>query len=271
MKLDFDASNVLYFTGAFLGALTVLYFGASYVLQLSPTVKSFLLLTGFAAFFVEGYDLFSREKKLLSNLSYVLAGVTYLVFIVYTAAKFNFTEEQVLLLLGVSSVLFTALGYAVREDKFELAHGDARKILAALAVLVAAVCVFDATGAHPQYHLELQDDAEIIEDRETVLGTLEASNDFLLSRNMELPDYSACIYTPNRTRGFVSVEDEGEPIIAGGTTRRFNLMLNAAPARAEENVSGIHYPVELESSCPDESEEQKIVVVQQERNEFVVE
>ncbi|MFB6241599.1 MAG: hypothetical protein ABEJ36_02240 [Candidatus Nanosalina sp.] len=262
MDLDFDASNVLYLIGAFLGTLTVLYFGASYVLRLSPTTKSLLLLSGFAFFFVEGFDLGSREE-ILSNLGYVISGISYLVFLAYTSIKFSFSSEQVLLILGASSILFTALGYVVREKKFELEHGDARKILAVLVALAAFLFVFDVAGAHPEYSLELKENVTLRgQNPEVRLGTLTVRNDFLLSRNLEVPDYSACIYRPNRTRGHVSVEN-GNGMIAGGSVRKLNVTLETYVARESRGngTETLTLPVELADSCSEGVDGSKVLIV----------
>lgn len=260
MDLDFDASNVLYLIGAFLGAVTVLYFGASYVLQLSPTTKSILLLSGFAFFFVKGYDLDSRDQ-LLSNLSYLVSGVSYLVFLGYTSAKFGLNQEQVLLLLGASSVLFTALGYSVRKQKLDLESLGSRKVLVGLLVFAAALFLFDVSGAQPGYSLELVDEVELGEDS-TVIGSIEVRNDFMLSRNIDLPRYSACVYQPNRTRGYIDHEGEKD-VIYGGESFSVNLTLNAVPRRRSGNLSGV-YALDKRDSCPDSSDTREVVLVEEE-------
>lgn len=258
MDLEFDASNVLYLIGAFLGAVTVLYFGASYVLELSPTTKSILLLSGFAFFFIEGYDLDSRDQ-MLANLSYVISGISYLVFLGYTSSRFGLTQEQILLLLGASSILFTALGYSVRERKLEMDHAVSRKVLTGLLIFAAALFAFDVAGAQAQYSLEVMDEVEI-SDGSTVIGTVEARNDFVFSRNLDFPDYSACVYTPNRTSGYIDHEG-AENIIYGGESISANLTLDAVRRRPMENISGV-YSVDMRDSCP-EKMDSKIVVLEE--------
>lgn len=248
MILDFDESKLLYGLGAFLGVISIVYFGHEIILDLSPTIKAFMLLSSTALFLLAADYL---SNSVLRSSFYVFSGFSYLSFLVYIFARFSFTTEQTFLILASSSSLFIGLGYLKSEKGYELSGIQVTKAAGAVLALVALLIVFDVMGAQPQYELQLEDSVQVVEGEEARFGQLVVRNDFLFSRNLDVPSFGGCAVTPSgEERGiYVSPEDPG--LIEGDTTLRFNLT-DSLRTRPDSNgtVSG-NYTVNR-GECPEE-------------------
>jgi hypothetical protein len=203
MDLDFDGSWFLYGTGALLGVISILYFGLELIFDLSPTVKSAVLICSSAAFLLSGE---LTDSKLLRNSVNLFSGVTYLSFLIYVILRFNPSETSIFGLLAISSVIFTVMGYLRSRKGFEL----------------ALILVFDVTGAQPEYEVELKEEVSV-NNSEIVLGELKVVNRFPLSRNIELPDYDGCLAYNQTMRDGIWISFNEEKMIAGGETENYKL------------------------------------------------
>lgn len=269
MDVDWDAGTVLYAFGAFLGVVTIAYFGRSVIFALSPTVKALLLLTGSGAGLLTAQY---RPQKPFSTAFNVLAVTAYLVFLGYTTLRFAFSTEETFLLLAASSAAFLVLGYLVREQGFALAPGRARKVLLALIAAAFLLTVFDVLGPQPTYDVTLNETVTVAEEPEPeiVIGTVTVENPFLLSRDIDLPRFEGCLYTPEQERLFIDTRappeaDQGP--MPGGATGVYTLEARLPMERDREDpeaeprpaVTGT-LPVERMDTCPASTETQKIVV-----------
>jgi hypothetical protein len=220
-NLDFDASKVLYIFGAFLGICSIAYFGFELILNLSPTLKSFIILIGSVMFLVST-DLV--ENSILKFCLFVLSAFSYLSFLAYTFARFSMGSRQVFLILAASSAAFTGLGYVKSEKNFELELGQAKQILGLLTVTIFVLVAFDGVGAQPEYELNLKDTVEVSEGEELSLGVLEVHNDFLFSRNMDLPRHTGClVFSENESPERIYSSPDGKGIIMGQKKEKFNI------------------------------------------------
>ncbi|MFB6159322.1 MAG: hypothetical protein ABEJ95_06750 [Candidatus Nanohalobium sp.] len=265
MDLEIDESRIFYSLGSFLGVLALIYFGHELIFDLSPTVKTFMLLSG-TGLFLSAADVF--ENGLMKTSLYVLSAFSYLVFLVYMFARFDFTSSQIFAVLTVSSAVFMALGYVRSEKGFRLETGNAKKVIAGLTVLLFAVVLFDVTGAQPEYSLSLREEVKVVEGREFSVGVLEVSNSFPLSRSLEPPSYEGCISKKGNDSRPIYISPSSNGLIAGGETERFNLTDEVYPRR-DENVSysGI-YGVE-NSRCPDKPDRYMIYLSESVDSEVV--
>lgn len=257
MDLAFDESKLLYGLGGFLGVIAILYFGSEIIFDLSPTVKSFLLLSGTVLFLTSAEYV---KHSLLRSSFYVFSGFSYLIFLLYTLNRFNFTSDQVFLTLVQSSVLFIVLGYLKSEKDYNLGKELARKTLVGLAVLVLLVLAFDMTGAQPDYNLKLNDSVDVVEGEEFNAGVLEVRNDFPLSRNVDMPSYRGCLFVAKGkydTSLHLGPEDIG--IISGSDVERFNLTATVR-TRPDRNtgISGAYDIVRGE--CPEDPDNMTIYI-----------
>lgn len=259
MDLEFDSAAVLYLLGAILGIAAVVYFGAEIVIALSPTVKAVLLVLGFVAFLAVGLH---RGPDLLTLVAYVIAGATYVVFVGYTVTRFRAGADVTFLALAASSLLFIALGYLVRERDVTLTRRHVGAVLAVVLVVGLGLVAFDVTGPEPRFTMELADAVNVTAGEEVRVGTLIAHNPFVFSRSLDVPPYSACIYTDDgRSVDRLRIDwwSAARPndLLRGGETRRFPVTFHPHPRalgwKGEEPPPTLTLeivPVEQRSTCP---------------------
>lgn len=273
MGVDVDSSKVLYVVGAVFGFAAILYFGAEVIVEMSPTLKSTLLLLAFAFFLVAAQY---TETESVDTVAYVLAAGSYVVFLWYTVTRFDLGETGVFLLLAVSSVMFIGLGYLLRETELELDGRQARVIAAALALLMVAAVAGDVVGAQPSAETEWMDGFTVDDDLgfgdSVKVGETTLSNEFLLSRFADVPRYTGCVYPGGETASLSHVEDDtpvsGQVLLSGGSERRFDVEVSMR-GFADEDREGVddvyleadEIPVEVREDCPAESDDVKLVVV----------
>lgn len=220
MDFNLDESKILYGLGAFLGVISIIYFGHELILGLSPTVKSFILVSASAIFILSG-DLTSNN--LLKNSVYVFSGFAYIIFLTYVFAKFDLSQLQTFGLLAGSSAAFISLGYLRSEDIYSLNPDKSKKIISFLAVLLVISVGFDVLGSQPEHQLELKDDVKVSEDEEFSVGVIRVENNFPLSRNIDLSNYKGCIAYNKSFSDNLYFYPEGSGIIGGGETQKFDL------------------------------------------------
>src|SRR6056297_3307436 len=108
MDFDFKISNLLYIIGILLGIIAVVYFGREIIADLSPTIKSIVLLMAFPVFLASG-DLI--QKRILDKFFYIISVLSYLVFLWYISDTFSLGSNIIFLSLVISSLLFIVIGY----------------------------------------------------------------------------------------------------------------------------------------------------------------
>lgn len=268
MDFKIDESKLLYGLGAFLGIVAIIYFGHELILDLSPTVKSFILLSGTAMFL--GAAEYVKHSILKSSF-YIFSAFSYLSFLVYLFARFSFSSEQVFLILAVSSAVFIGLGYLRSEKGYEVTRDQARKVLGAVMAIVALAVVFDVLGAQPEYSLELNETVEVIEGEEFEIGALEIQNDFPLSRNVDAPTFRGCLFIKEGHDGRnIYVSPDAGGLVGGSTTERIPLTEDAHYERHEDQnitISG-NYTV-VNEECPSEPEERTIYIQEGQTNGII--
>lgn len=273
MDIGVDSSKLMYFVGGLLGVVTVIYFGSEVVADMSPTLKSAVLLMAFAFFLVAGQ---AARSESLDSLLYVLSAGSYIVFLWYTVSRFSLSENLVFVLLGVSSLLFVGLGYAFREKEFELEPKHARVALAALVVLAAAAVAVDVLAAQPTIETEFEDGVSFDDvgpgDR-VVVGETTVSNEFPLSRFAELPHHAGCVYPGRERVGLSHVDEEdsfsGEVLVSGGSSRSYAVVapvsafLERETGEVDDNFTGTdEVAIEVAESCPEEVDGPRLMVVE---------
>lgn len=266
MDYKIDESKLLYGLGAFLGIIAIIYFGHELILDLSPTIKSFILLSGTVMFL--GAAEYVRHGFLKSSF-YIFSAFSYLSFLVYMFSRFSFGSEQIFLILAASSAVFIGLGYLRSEKGYEITQDQAKKVLGAVVALVALAIVFDVVGAQPEYNLELNETVEVVEGEEVEIGVLEIKNQFPLSRNVDTPRFGGCIFFEEGQDGrnlYVSPDAEG--IIEGSNTKRLPLTERVRSQR-DQNVSVSGNYTVVNEECPSEPEEKTIYIHEGESNGII--
>lgn len=263
MDLDMDSGKVLYGVGAVLGVAAVLYFGTELILGLAPAVKSLLLLLGFAALFVGG----TRAAAPLSPVLYVLSATAYISFLGYTIGRYSLTADQTFLALGLSSVLFIGLGYAVREER--LPAFPVRETLLGIGIVAAGLLVLDVTGPDVTTDTVVVDEVTVDEGPVTV-AEVTATNRFVFARPVDVPRFDACLYRTGMEQRRVPVSAREAPdLVPGNGARTFDLTA-IVPREGDRdgNATGPverTYAVERLAECPDARDTDTIVITPSER------
>lgn len=266
MDFEIDESRIFYGLGAFLGVVSILYFGHELIFDLSPTVKTVLLLSG-TGIFLAASDIV--ENGLLKSSFYIFSAFSYLVFLLYMFARFEFTSGQVFTVLAVSSAVFTGLGYIRSGSEKNFSKENSKKVLGALIAVLAVLVILDVTGAQPEYETSFKDDVRIAQGQEFSVGVLEVRNDFLLSRNIDLPVFQGCV---SKSAGaqprsiYISPDSSG--IIGGAEEKTFNLTeeLNSRP---DENVTFTGNYTVKQGECPEKLENSTIYVQESNGNSLI--
>ncbi len=266
MDFKLDVSTLLYAIGIILGIVSVVYFGRSIIADLSPTIKSVLLLLGFPVLFVSG-DLI--QKRIIDKFFYLLSAVSYVVFLWYAFGTFELGGNFVFLILVLSSVLFLSLGY-LKSREVNLKSSWKKITLIVLIALMIGLTSFDVMGAQPKYDLQLEDSINFEgvwerDEQRIRIGTLEVRNDFVFSRFTHFPELRACLYTPGKHEIYPYYSRWEVNIVGGGETE--NIEVSIYPPRGEELGKPPAYmenikivPIEGADSCPEEVEEPKLIV-----------
>ncbi|MFB6213036.1 MAG: hypothetical protein ABEJ07_00505 [Candidatus Nanohaloarchaea archaeon] len=257
MDIEFDGGYVLYALGVLLGIFSVFYFGFEILLGLSPVTKALLLLAVTSCFLLAGARFY---RRFLSIPFYLLGAFSYVVFIVYTLARFGFSREVDFLLLAVSSAAFLGLGYLLRNSGTRLGTKRFRAAISGILLAAIVLSAVDAAGPQPEYSLELKDEVRISSD-ETVFGTLQVENSFFLYRGTDIPRYEAC--TSGRESLFVDMKEPG--LMPGHSSTTVNLTVQVP--RASDGgfaLEGV-YSIEKAESCPENPAEDTIYVFEEER------
>ncbi len=265
MDYDLDPSTAMYGIAAFLGAITVVYFGSSLIFDLSPVTKSLAFFSAFAIFLAASLYL-SGKNKIQSMLALGLTGVSYLAFLVYTLGKFDVGTEGIFASLFLSSLLFVALGYLANHGKLEVDRKHMKYLVTSIIVLGSVLILADVAGAQPSYSLELQDSVTLEPSEEAVLGTLTVANDFLLPREISAPSFSSCLGWEEHERGLYTGVDTDD-IINGLSDQDYNLTANVPSTRFMNESTTVD--IRRTDACPDQRDNETLYVFQHDQTETV--
>jgi hypothetical protein len=243
VKPGLNSSTAFYALGTLFGLFSILYFSVEVILEISPAVKSAILLLASLTFFSATGLTSSRWRNIPL---YFLASVSYLVFVAYTLLRFDFGPGLTFLILSGSSIAFLIAGYMVGEKELKVPEQKARYLLAAGAILMVGLFLFDLSGPQPEVQLQLRNSVNMTHGEETALGTVRVTNPFVLPRGFEVPNYRAC---KNSSRPEINVytERESETIYGGQT---IEMELKARFYRAlPRNETGKIYTVKRTEGC----------------------
>ena len=207
MSKGLASSTAFYLLGMVFGLFTILYFGMEVILEISPAVKSAILFLASITFFsATGL----AESKWRNIPLYFLASVSYLIFAAYTLVRFNFGSAATFLILAGSTAAFLAAGYMINEKQVAIPEKKALYIVIAGIILITGLFLFDVSGPQTEADLTLRNSVNMTQGEETAIGTVQITNDFILPRAIELPEYRACTEGPSRVN--VYAEREGETV-----------------------------------------------------------
>lgn len=272
MDLDFNASTLLYIVGIVLGVVAVIYFGREIIADLSPTIKSILLLLGFPAFLGAGSLV---RRRFLDKFFYILSIFSYLVFLWYIFDTFSLGTNKVFLALVISSILFIGMGYSWGKG-IELQGKWKKGLLAGLLILMVGLVSFDAVGPQPSYQLDLRERVSFQDawkNEQTIeegipVGKLVVKNDFVFSRFTDHLHLNACLYTPEKHADvYLRYSLYDVRIIDGNSKKEVKISLRPPLAEKEggrgrptymENIEEL--PIKKATEFPKEVDKPKLVI-----------
>lgn len=262
--------QLLYVFAAVLFLLSVVYFGAEAIFQLSPVTKSILILTVTDFLILTGIY---SSAKLKSFLSYITGFISYLIFLTYTISVFRPSTELTLGLLMVSALGFAALGKIIDEKIVEIDRRKYLGLLGFIGCVLLLISAADMAGSQVDYQLDLEGQVTL-EEGENVVGKISVSNKFYLTRNYEIPEYEAC--SPERKERRIGLDiasySETEGTIPGNSDKTFNATIRGHHIPEDEN-SVIpeedrpprgEYKLELTNKCPSAGDNNTIYVFENE-------
>lgn len=266
MDSDIKASHLMYIVGIVLGIIAVVYFGREIIADLSPTVKSALLIIGFPTFLAGGSLI---QKRILDKFLYILSVFSYLVFLWSVFDTFELGSNTILIALVISSIIFIGIGYQWEK---EVKIGKKWKKIALIGLIVFAIGLvsFDVAGSQPSYKLDLQKNVNFEgvwegEDEKRIhIGKLVVKNDFLFSRHTDPPDLEGCLYTPEKHNVHIYYSKWEIDIISGESQEEIEVSFYPPHGEGEgrptymENIQTI--PIEIANVCPDNVDEPKLVI-----------
>ncbi|MDS0282591.1 DUF1109 domain-containing protein [Haloarcula onubensis] len=275
MRFAIDSGKLLYALGVAFAAAALLYFSRDVVFGLSITVKAALLFLAFVALFLAGL---TTRRDVLDVVAFALAGVTYVVFVGYVVLRYGPSETGTFLLLSVSAALFVALGYLLREGAVTVPRRQATTIVAGLLLVGVALVGLDAVGGGVTYDVATESSVTVdppgdgptpYSRDERRVGTVTASNGFVFTRALDLPDVRGCLVGPGTERAdvYLSYDYPGydrPDTIGGGATREFPVVADFAVDR--NRTEPVTYAVERGGDCgADRSAPTLLVAVGDER------
>jgi len=260
---DINTTYALYLFAGIFFIISIIYFGAEVIFQLSPVTKSLLLLSLTDLIVLTGIYTSGRIKSILS---YLTGFISYLIFVAYTLGIFNPSTELTLAFLLLSAAAFAALGKLIDGGKLVITSRRYKGIIALIVVASAGITAADMVGPQVEYPVELEENVEIQEGSNEV-GQMQAVNDYYLMRSYEVPDYEACAFDPERrdVRVDIGDYDTDSGNLDGGGSKTFNVTVDArAMPRTEIEVPSDRQPirgefaVETAEGCPSNGENRTI-------------
>jgi len=270
MRFAIDSGKLLYALGVAFAAAALLYFSRDVVFGLSITVKAALLFLLFVALFLAGL---TAQRDVLDVVAFALAGVTYVVFVGYVVLRYGPGETGTFLLLAFSAGLFVGLGYLLREGRVAVPRRQAVAVAAGLLLVSVALVGLDAVGGGVTYDVATESSVTVEPPGdgpspygryEKRVGTVTASNEFVFTRALSLPELRGCLVGPGSERRnmYLSYEYPGyaaPDTIGGGATREFPVL--AALAVDRNQTEPMTYAVERGSDCSADRSEPTLLVV----------
>jgi len=270
MRFAIDSGKLLYALGVGFAAAALLYFSRDVVFGLSITVKTALLFLAFVALFLAGLTV---QRDVLDVVAFALAGVTYIVFVGYVVVRYGPGETGTFLLLAFSAGLFVGLGYLLREGTVTVPRRQATAIAAGLLLIGVALVGLDAVGGGVTYDMTTASSVTVeppvdgptpYSERALRVGTVAATNGFVFTRALDLPDLRGCLVgveSGPQHEVYLSYDYPGyapPDTIAGGATREVPIVADIPIDRnATESVT---YAVERGSDCDAQRDEPTLLV-----------
>ncbi len=263
MDVNFDSTNILFGAGAILGVVASIYFAQEIIFGLSPITRSLFLFIAFSMFFILGNSI---SEKILGKFLYFLSAATYVVFLIFTISNFDFSSNQIFIVLLFSSFLFIGLGYAVKKRGRIFSDKIFRLVLLILTILLFSSLIFDIVGAQPVYNLRTFETVDLEEGVSEKAGVVEINNDFILPRNYDTPSYRGCFFPEEDNVIEVSVRYSDHTLSSGVIEGKSSLEADIevyAREFLDLNITTVEdLSIRISEECPEEYDEGTLYIFQ---------
>lgn len=228
--------------GVLLAAISVLYFGRETILDLSPLVKSFLLVAASTVFILSSFYIKESGPKVLT---YILSTTSYLTFLIYFIGRMSPSSETIFLLLGLSGALFIFAGRKIGKTDYK--KSDLKKAIIGIVIIVAAVVALDTVASEPVQTVQFDNSVEVGEAPVNI-GFVRINNDYLLPQVYSVDDLDVC--RDQREFRLRPVDfSERDGVISGSSSK--NIQYEISRISREEDISTQSFQVEIVDECGD--------------------
>lgn len=258
MAPTLDSGTLLYVLGVGFALGALAFFASEVVFDLSITVTAALLFLTFLAFLVVGLTI---ERESLDRVAFAIAGLAYVVWLIYIASSYDLSEISVFVLLVTSAAFFVAFGYGLREDRLTVARRTAVVLLVGFAGVGFLLVGADSVGGM-EYSADFENEITVAaagdhpeEEIHVVrqqIGTLTTSNAALFTRALDQPSLSACLVGVADENGGDRSAPRPEQIRTSYEPSQFNQPDQLS--RNEEFTAEIHVRFEVSSEVIEEGE-----------------
>lgn len=262
MAPTLDSGTLLYVLGVGFALGALAFFASEVVFDLSITVTAALLFLTFLAFLVVGLTL---ERESLDRVAFAVAGLAYVVWLVYVVSAYDLTEISVFVLLVASAGFFVAFGYGLRENRLTVERRTAAVLLVVFAGVGLLLVGADSIGTM-EHSASLENEIVVAAEEEQPeeeihvvreqIGTLTTGNTALFTRTLDQPPMSACLVgvaadehrddrptaTPGQVRASYQPSSFNQPDQLGRNDEftaeiRVNFEVSAAAIEAGESIA----------------------------------
>lgn len=254
-KVQENPDKLLTHFGVFLGLLAVVYFGREAIFNLTPLVKSLLLVLA-SAFFLGGSKI-TEERSSIAIL-YFFSTVSYLTFLGYYTLRMKPSTNTVFLLLGISGLLFIVIGKKIGE--YELHRENAKKTALVLLLISIALIAVDLNAPDVSYTTSFEETIQIGQEDVSV-GSVTVENSYILPQTYSVDRVETC--SSGDTRIAVTPKDHSKTsgIIDGQSEKTIEYIVRERIR--EEGESNVEtYSLVSTDSCPEQKEENNIYIYQ---------
>lgn len=191
MDFNFRPEKILSLTGYLIAFTGIIYFLFTYVPQLTTGTKAVLLFSLFVFFLLLSLGV-PKEKKIRTLLSLLTASISYLLFLGYLLTNLSLEQNQVFMLIMLSSGLLIGISYLLKTDRLDISRDTAKKAIIALSVLVVALLAYDI-AVNPETSIQTFDDIQVSQGEYLKVADITATNNFIFPEEVEEPYYEACV------------------------------------------------------------------------------
>lgn len=260
-----DTSIVFYLLSAFFTVLTLAYFGFEYIQHLSAFTVSAILFGFFISSLLTGVN---RNFIGFKITAYLASAGSYIVFYMYTTARFIETSNQILTSLIASALFFSTIGYILTNYKTYMPNKQqTHKIILGITGLLLALIIYNITMVGYDFNLTLEDEIEVVEG-ENMLGESEITKAGYLPIDINRERAQICFGTnqSNERLGSASIGGYMTGFTPETNKEELKINIGQTPFNNQfEEIEGLEkgntYPIKRIDECTGQDLEEEVIGV----------